>query len=135
MPDDETIRETADANHSAEKGPVEVKEDKIDLMSGLSNDGDNRQLVERCEDGSTVGGMKFSEEGCLLTGSSSSSSNASKLKSGPVKVAFIQFKTPSQSNTTEIPSKETDVNSNTKEDASFSLLCSGNVESSLIHHE
>ncbi|KAB2615696.1 hypothetical protein D8674_022284 [Pyrus ussuriensis x Pyrus communis] len=109
VPDDETICETADANHSAEKGPVEVKEDKINLMSGLCNDGDNRQLVEHCEDGSTVGetpSMKFSEEGCLLTGtSSSSSSDASKLKSGPVKVAFIQVKTPSQSNKTEIPSK------------------------------
>ncbi|KAM1474566.1 hypothetical protein ACFX2I_030562 [Malus domestica] len=130
---DETIHETADANHSAEKGPVEVKEDKTNLMSGLSNDGDNRQLVERCEDVTTIGetpSMKFSEEGCLLTGtSSSSSSDASKLKSGPVKVAFIQVKTPSQSNTTEIPSKETDINSNTKEDSSFSLLSSGNVVS------
>ncbi|CAN6560749.1 unnamed protein product [Malus baccata var. baccata] len=98
------------------KTEMEVKEDKINLMSGLSNDGDNRQLVERCQDGTTVGetpSMKFSEEGCLLTGTrSSSSSDASKLKSGPVKVAFIQVKTPSQSNTTEIPSKETDINSN-----------------------
>ncbi|CAN6694584.1 unnamed protein product [Malus baccata var. baccata] len=129
VPDDETIRETADANHSAEKGPVEVKENKTNLM----------QMVERCEDVTTVGetpSMKFSEDGCLLTGTSpSSSSDASKLKSGPVKVAFIQVKTPSQSNTTEIPSKETDINSNTKEDSSFSLLSSGNVESSLIDHE
>ncbi|XP_068339301.1 uncharacterized protein [Pyrus communis] len=127
-----------DANHSAEKVPVEVKEDKIDLMSGLSNDGDNSQLVERCEDGPDIGenpSEKFSEEGSLLTGTSlSSSSDASKLKSGPVKVAFIQVKQPlySTANTTEIHSKENDISSSTKEDPLFSLLSGENVMSSSL---
>ncbi|CAN6691299.1 unnamed protein product [Malus baccata var. baccata] len=136
--DDETIPETADANHSAEKVPVEVKEDKIDLMSGLSNDGDNSQLVEHCEDGPDIGenpSENFSEEGSLLTGTSlSSSSDASKLQSGPVKVAFIQVKQPlySTANTTEIHSKENDISSSTKEDPLFSLLSGGNVMSSSL---
>ncbi|RXH82932.1 hypothetical protein DVH24_003430 [Malus domestica] len=132
---DETIPETADANHSAEKVPIEVKEDKIDLMSGLSNDGDNSQLVEHCEDGPDIGenpSENFSEEGSLLTGTSlSQSSDASKLQSGPVKVAFIQVKHPLYltANTTEIHSKENDISSSTKEDPLFSLLSGGNVMS------
>ncbi|KAM1952679.1 hypothetical protein ACFX15_007128 [Malus domestica] len=136
--DDETIPEMADANHSAEKVPVEVKEDKIDLLSGLSNDGDNSQLVEHCEDGPDIGenpSEKFSEEGSLLTGTSlSQSSDASKLQSGPVKVAFIQVKHPLYltANTTEIHSKENDISSSTKEDPLFSLLSGGNVMSSLF---
>ncbi|CAN6557921.1 unnamed protein product [Malus baccata var. baccata] len=136
--DDETIPETADANHNAEKVPVEVKEDKIDLMSGLSNDGDNSQLVEHCEDGPDIGenpSENFSEEGSLLTGTSlSSSSDASKLQSGPVKVAFIQVKHPLYltANTTEIHSKENDISSSTKEDPLFSLLSGGNVMSSSL---
>ncbi|TQD90543.1 hypothetical protein C1H46_023889 [Malus baccata] len=136
--DDETIPETADANHSAEKVPVGIKEDKIDLMSGLSNDGDNSQLVEHCEDGPDIGenpSENFSEEGSLLTGTSlSSSSDASKLQSGPVKVAFIQVKQPlySTANTTEIHSKENDISSSTKEDPLFSLLSGGNVMSSSL---
>ncbi|XP_021828766.1 uncharacterized protein LOC110769151 [Prunus avium] len=137
--DDENIPQMADANHAIEKVPIHVTEDKIDLLSGLSNDGTDGKLVERCEDGSNIAetpSKKLSEEGCLLPGSSSpSSSDASKLRSGPVKVAFVQVKRPlpSTTNTTEIHFKETDINSrNEEEDPLFSLLSSGNVKNSLF---
>lgn len=139
MPDDENIPQTADANHTIEKVPIHVTEDKIGLLSGLSNDGTDGKLVEHCEDGSNIAetpSNKLSEEGCLLPGSSSpSSSDASKLRSGPVKVAFVQVKRPlpSTTNTTEIHFKETDIHShNEEEDPLFSLLCSGNVKNSLF---
>ncbi|BBH01952.1 hypothetical protein Prudu_012371 [Prunus dulcis] len=125
---------TADANHTIEKVPIHVTEDKIGLLSGLSNDGTDGKLVEHCEDGSNIAetpSKKLSEEGCLLPGSSSpSSSDASKLRSGPVKVAFVQVKRPlpSTTNTTEIHFKETDIHShNEEEDPLFSLLSSGNL--------
>ncbi|KAL6289767.1 hypothetical protein ACE6H2_007277 [Prunus campanulata] len=137
--DDENIPQTADANRTIEKVIIHVTEDKIGLLSGLSNDGTDGKLVEHCEDGSNIAetpSKKLSEKGCLLPGSSSpSSSDASKLRSGPVKVAFVQVKRPllSTTNTTEIHFKETDINShNEEEDPLFSLLSSGNAKYSLF---
>lgn len=140
MLDDEIMSERANANQTVEHDQVQDMEIKIDLVSGPSNGDDDGTLYEFCkeEGGLNIGetpSKKLSQEGCLPQSSiSSSSTDASKLKSGPVKVAFVQIKKPitSNANTTGTHSRETDIISHNKEDSLFGLLSSGNVKNSLF---
>ncbi|PRQ31664.1 hypothetical protein RchiOBHm_Chr5g0037971 [Rosa chinensis] len=131
---DDEMSERPDENHTVELDQVQVMENNINLLSGPS-DGDDVKLVEPCGEGSNMEdtpSKKLSQEGCLPQ--VSSSSEASKLKSGPVKVAFIQIKKPitSSANTSGLHSRETDIINHNKEDPLFSLLSSANVKNSLL---
>lgn len=140
MLDDEIMSERANANQTVEHDQVQDMEIKINLVSGPSNGDDDGKLYEPCkeEGGLNIGetpSKKFSQEGCLPQSSiSSSSTDASKLKSGPVKVAFVQIKKPitSNANTTGTHSRDTDIISHNNEDSLFGLLSSGNVKNSLF---
>lgn len=140
MLDDEIMFERANANQTVEHDQVQVMENKFDLVSGPSNGDDDGKLYEPCkeEGGLNIGETpikKLSQEGCLPQSSiSSSSTDASKFKSGPVKVAFVQIKKPitSNANTTRIHSRETDIIGHNEEDPLFDLLSKGNVTNSLF---
>ncbi|KAL6202323.1 hypothetical protein ACLB2K_026031 [Fragaria x ananassa] len=128
----EIMSGSPDANHTVEHDEVQAIENNIDFLSGP---GDDVKLVEACAQGSNMEDTpseELSQEVCLPQ--VPSSSQASKLKSGPVKVAFIQIKKPitSSANTSGIHSRETDNVSHNKEDPLFSLLSSANVKHNLL---
>ncbi|XP_050368596.1 uncharacterized protein LOC126786723 [Argentina anserina] len=131
--DDENMSEGADASHTVEHDHVQVMENKIDLLSGPS-DGDDVKQVEPCGEGSNMEDIPSKGLPQEVYLPQIPCSQASKLKSGPVKVAFVQVKKPipSSANTTGIPSRETDKISLNEEEPLFSLLSSSNVKNSLF---
>ena len=128
------MSESPDANHTVEHDQVQVTENSIDILSDPSS-GDDVKLIEPSAEGSNMEdtpSKELSQEVCMPQ--VPSSSQASKLKSGQAKVAFVQIRKPitPSANTSGIHSRETDNISHNKEDPLFSLLSSANVNNSLF---
>lgn len=111
---DELDSKSMDEDHAAaaKTGLTHTGDDKTDLCPSPSIGNDVRKVVE----------------GCLRVG------DASKLQSGSRRVAFVSVKNPltSTSSVRGIQFKETESESDSKEDSFFSLLTAGSTKDSLF---
>ncbi|KAL5548289.1 hypothetical protein UlMin_003520 [Ulmus minor] len=134
------LADDGDENHTANHDPALPKHDKTDLLPVPSTRNDDEKQVEgspEVGEASIVSETPITNQTYLLSSSSFfPTSNASKLKSGSRKVAFLAVKNPLPSTATPkgvpIQLNETETKSDNKEDPFFSLLTAGNTKDSFF---
>ncbi|KAL5548291.1 hypothetical protein UlMin_003522 [Ulmus minor] len=134
------LADDGDENHTANHDPALPKHYKTDLLPVPSTRNDDEKQVEgspEVGEASIVSETPITNQTYLLSSSSFfPTSNASKLKSGSRRVAFLAVKNPLPSTATPkgVPTqlKETETKSDNKEDPFFSLLTAGNTKDSFF---